>query len=185
MKKVIHINVGGISFAVEEDAYIKLKNYLDNFEATIPDKTEAKEIMEDIESRIAEIFRETIKYNYQVVDLNLVNKVISQMGQPENAPAQPAGQPPYNGRVRKRLYRNPDDSMVAGICGGLAAYFNIDPTIVRIATLIGLIFAGLSIWVYIILWIVVPRANTIAEKLEMRGEPVTAENIRNYSAKHK
>ena len=185
MKKVIYVNVGGISFTLEEEAYFKLKNYLDNFEATIPNKADIKEIMEDIELRIAEIFRETIKYNYQVVDLKLVNKVIDQMGLPEGEPAQSAEHNRYNGRVRKRLYRNPDDSMVAGICGGLAAYLGIDSSIMRIAALIGVIFAGLSIWVYVILLIVVPRANTIAEKLEMYGEPVTAENIRNYSANHR
>ncbi|MDR1055918.1 MAG: PspC domain-containing protein [Prevotellaceae bacterium] len=185
MKKVININVGGVGFTIEEDAYLKLKNYLDRFESTFADKFEALEVMEDIESRIADILRETIKYDYQVVDLKLVEKVIAQMGQPEGAPAEPAGQPRYNGRPRKRLYRNPDDSMISGLCGGLAAYLGVDSSIIRIVTLLGVIFAGLSIWVYIILWIVVPRANTIAEKLEMRGEPVTAENIRNYSSRYK
>ena len=184
MKKVININVGGISFTIEEDAYNNLKNYLDYFESTIPDKSEAKEIMEDIEARIADIFRETIKYNYQVVDAKLVDKIIAQMGQPESEPVKPKEQPRYDTKPHKRLYRSLEEHMVAGVCGGIAIYFGIDPTIMRIATLIGLIFGGLSIWVYIILWIVVPQATTIAEKLEMRGEPVTAENIRNYSSEY-
>lgn len=184
MKKVVNINVGGIGFTIEEDAYYKLKKYLDHFESTIADKTEAKEVMEDIESRIADIFRETIKYDYQVVDEKLVDKVIAQMGQPEGTPAEEE-QHQYNGRITKRLYRNTDDKMVAGICGGLAAYLGIDPAIVRILTLVGVVFGGISVWVYAILWIAVPRATTVAEKLEMRGEPITAENIRNYSAKHK
>lgn len=186
MKKVINVNVGGMAFTIEEEAYDVLRNYLDRFELTFADKNEAKEVMEDIEARIADIFRETIKYSNQVVDIKLVNRVIEQMGQPEgtyNHTTEP--QPKYTGKARKRLYRNPDDKIIGGLCGGIAAYFDIDPSIVRIITLICIVFGGLSVWIYIILWIVVPKANTVAEKLEMHGEPVTAENIRNYSANHK
>ena len=127
MKKVININVGGISFTIEEDAYDKLKNYLDRFEATFADKMEAKEVMEDIEARIAEIFRETVKNDYHVVDLKLVEKVIEQMGQPEGVPAEPAENIRYNSKPVKRLYRNPDDTMVSGVCGGLGAYLVSTP----------------------------------------------------------
>jgi phage shock protein PspC (stress-responsive transcriptional regulator) len=182
MKKVITANIGGFCFVVEEDAYTRLDRYLNSFRASIANKQDIAEIMEDIEARIAEIFHEHLKTSAQVVNMKLVEKVISQLGYPEGNPqAEEPKKSNFYYKPSKRLFRDPDNTMLGGVCGGLGAYFDIDVVLVRIISLLGLIFGGASFWAYIIMWIVVPKANTIAEKLQMRGEPVTAENISNFS----
>ncbi len=184
MKKVIVANIGGKSFTIDEDAFAQLKNYFDTFRATIDNPQDADEVMEDIEVRAAEILREQLQNEMQSVNCTMVSRVIAQLGTPEGAPK--AGQAktgnpsathvPHRSR---RLYRDIDNKMIGGVCSGIAAYLNVDAVVVRLITLFALILGGTSFWVYIILWVVVPAARTVAEKLEMRGEPVTAENIKN------
>jgi phage shock protein PspC (stress-responsive transcriptional regulator) len=182
MKKVITANIGGFCFLVEEDAYFRLDKYLNSFRASISNKQDIAEIMEDIEARIAEIFHENFKTSNQVVDMKLVDKVISQLGYPEgNAHKKEPSPTGVNQKGPKRLFRDPDNTMLGGVCSGLAAYFDVDLTLIRVLFLVGLIPGGVSFWVYIIMWIVVPKANTIAEKLQMRGVAVNAENISNFS----
>ena len=192
MKKVITANIGGFCFVVEEDAYVRLDHYLNSFRASIANKQDIAEIMEDIEARMAEIFHENLKSSHQVVDMKLVDQVISQLGYPEGSPGvdeQTTGASYAGGRTTvessakapKRLFRDPDNTMLGGVCSGLGAYFDVDLVLVRAIFLVALLFGGASFWIYIIMWIVVPKANTIAEKLQMRGEPVTAENISNFT----
>ncbi|MDR0206935.1 MAG: PspC domain-containing protein [Bacteroidales bacterium] len=182
MKKVTTVNIGGFCFVVEEDAYIRLDNYLNSFRASISNKQDITEIMEDIEARIAEIFHENLKTNQQVVDMKLVNKVISQLGYPEG---KSSSEETYNfqssEKALKRLFRDLDNSIFGGVCSGLGVYFDLDVIAIRILFLVGLAFGGISFWLYLIMWIVVPKANTIAEKLQMRGMEVNAENISNFS----
>lgn len=195
MKKAINISIGRTSFIVEDDAFEKLKNYLDSFEASIENQNDIKEVMEDVEARIAEIFAEHIKSSNQTVGLDLVDKVIALMGTPNrsstnsttgsDANSKSQAVPPSYGYSRKRFYRDPDRSIIGGVCSGVAAYFRLDILLIRILFICFTPLGGLSFWVYIILWIISPKAKTITEKLEMRGESVTAENIRNYSEKHK
>jgi phage shock protein PspC (stress-responsive transcriptional regulator) len=189
MKKVITANIGGYCFTIEEDAYARLNNYLNNFKATMVNKQEADEVMEDIESRIAEIFREQVSNFQRVVDTIVVGKVIAMLGMPERnssctastnaAPEKELLEPAP--QRRRRLFRNPDSMVLGGVCSGLAEYAGIDKVIIRLLFLAALILGMFGFWVYIILWIVTPKAQTIAEKLEMRGESVTVENIWNYS----
>jgi phage shock protein PspC (stress-responsive transcriptional regulator) len=182
MKKVITANIGGFCFVVEEDAYAHMDRYLNSFRASISNKQDIAEIMEDIEARSAEIFHENLKAPQQVVDMKLVHKVIAQLGYPEGvtpSEAQTSAETTY--KAPKRLFRDPDNTMLGGVCSGLAAYFDVDITLIRVIFLVALIAGGASFWIYIIMWIVVPKANTIAEKLQMRGEAVTADNISNYS----
>ncbi|MDR1983209.1 MAG: PspC domain-containing protein [Prevotellaceae bacterium] len=197
MKKVISVNVGGICFTIEIDAYEMLKDYLDDFEASL-EKSDAKEIMEDVEMRIAEIFQETIKTTERVVDENLVNRTISILGKPDgetnsqtkkskndNSFSEAMNQ--IEDKIRdlrskyQRFYRDPDGKKIAGICSGIAEYFSFDVTIVRFVALI-LIFTGFSIIIYIVLWIVTPEALSSVQKLELRGLPITSENIKKYPA---
>ncbi len=192
MKKAISISIGKTSFIIEEDAFDKLKSYLDSFEASISNKNDVKEVMEDVEARIAEIFTEHVRSSSQVVSIDLVNKVIALMGTPEgegqpdssSSKAETQTPPPFQGYARKRFYRDPDHSMIGGVCGGVAAYFRLDILLVRILFACAIPLGGLGFWVYLVLWIAAPRANTIAEKLEMHGDPVTAENIRSYYQKY-
>ena len=195
MKKVISVNVGGICFSMEIDAYEILKDYLEDFETSL-EKNDAKEIMEDVEIRIAEIFQETIKSTERVVNENLVNKAIAILGKPEKDENATENQKPRNDNSfsqlrdkvekaisnrKRRFYRDPDGKKIAGICSGIAEYFDIDVTIVRIITLIA-ILAGITVLVYIVIWIVTPEALSSVQKLELRGLPITSENLKKYPA---
>ncbi len=182
MKKAIKINLSGIIFHIDEDAYEKLKTYLDTISRHFSNKQESKEIIDDIEARIAELFQERITDETQVITLSIVDEVIDIMGNPEDiadtgeeAESQRTFHETYS--RSRRLYRDPENSVIGGVCGGLAAYFNVDPVIFRLLFVIFFFAGGASILVYVILWIVLPRAETAAQKLEMRGEKVNVSNL--------
>lgn len=185
MKKAIKINLNGAIFHIDEDAYEKLKKYLDAIGRHFSNKEEGEEILTDIESRIAELFHEKMVKEEEVISMKLVSEVIEIMGDPQDIID--TGEEPSSGAKtsystgnqhrNKRLYRDPENSVVGGVAGGLGAYFNIDPLIVRILFVIFFFFGGSSLLVYLILWIAIPKAGTAAQKLEMRGEPVNVSNI--------
>jgi len=181
MKKAIKINLNGIIFHIDDDAYEKLKSYLDTIGRHFSNKQESQEIINDIESRIAELFQERITAENQVITLGIVNEVIDIMGNPEDIAD--TGEEEERGSFHerytgsKRLYRDPENAVIGGVCGGLSAYFSVDPVIFRLLFVIFFFAGGASILVYIILWIVLPKAETAAQKLEMRGEKVNVSNL--------
>ncbi|MFP4556201.1 MAG: PspC domain-containing protein [Bacteroidales bacterium] len=180
MKKTATVSLGGMIFCFEEDAYLTLDAYLKRLEYNFRSEPDTQEIMKDIEVRMAEHFREKAPTQDVVITLSEVNRVIEIMGDPTDIGAESKGfQSAESGQHRKakRLYRDPDNRVIAGISSGLGFYWNIDPVIIRVLFVILAIWGGGGVFVYIILWIVIPEATTIAEKLEMTGEPVTAENI--------
>ncbi len=192
MKKVIDITIGRVVFTIEEDAYVRLESYLDSFEQSLPNDKDRAEIMEDVELRIAELFQKESRFPRQVIDMKIVDSVISCLGEAE--PKKHAKESFNNSQTNnsqnymkpsKKLYRNPDDKKIAGVCSGLAAYFNIDPTIIRLIFLVLVVSGGSGMLLYFILWIVMEEADTVPKKLEMRGIPVTAENIKNYTEYNK
>jgi len=190
MKKVIEVSIGGMSFTIEDDAYWKLKNYLNKFELTITDKHEAKEVMEDVEARVAEIFQKEKKYSSQVVDVKLVDIVISHLGEIETNNNSDMYANEQSGsynfeKSTKRFYRDPDDKKIAGVCSGLSAYFGVDVTLIRVIFLVALLGYGSTFLLYIVIWIATKQAITVAQKLEMRGIPVTAENIKRFTSENK
>lgn len=182
MKKTFTVNINGIVFHIDEDAYDKLNRYLTSIRKHFSTDEGCDEIIAGIESRIAEMFQEKISESKQVVTLEEVTEIIRQLGEPE----QISGEEEYQEKstedayikqkAPKRLFRDPDDKYIGGVCGGLGAFFQIDPTWIRIIFLIG-IFAGFGLLLYLILWIVIPKARTTADKLEMRGERVNLSNI--------
>jgi phage shock protein PspC (stress-responsive transcriptional regulator) len=178
MKKTFSVNLGNRVYNIDDDAYMRLKEYLDRMESYFSDDKEREDIINDIEMRISELFTERMGSNTQVIILNDVEAVIKVMGDPREisgAEEQPrAAQERHSGS--RRFYRDPDSRIIGGVCGGLGIYLDIDPVIVRIIFIV-LVFFGLSLLVYIILWIVVPEAHTTAQKLEMRGDSVNASNI--------
>ncbi len=189
MKKAIKINISGVIFHIDEDAYEKLKTYLKSVELYFSNKEGGKEIVDDIESRIAELFHSRVSENKkEVITIEDVVEVTAVMGDPvdfveeaEEAEAETGktGETKISSKKGpRRLYRDPDNSVLGGVCGGLGAYFGIDAVIIRILFVV-LLIIGHGVWalVYIILWIAIPRAVTIAQKLEMRGEHVTISNI--------
>jgi phage shock protein PspC (stress-responsive transcriptional regulator) len=181
MKKTLTINLGGIVFHIDEDAYQRLGLYLDSLKKHFSVVDDYREILDDIESRIAEIFQENLAGTRQVVTLEDVEKVIRIMGHPSEIEDQgeTAGdQQEVNGtRGSKRFYRDPDGKILGGVCSGIGAYFHLDPVWVRIVFLLFLMAGGTSILVYLILWIVMPEAETATDRLEMRGEKITIANI--------
>ena len=184
MKKTVKINLGGLVFTLDEDAYQVLKNYLDAIISHFRDQEEGKEIIEDIEARMAELFQSRVSEKKQVITLLDVNEVIDIMGKPEElfgeeeAGSETTGAPGKGHRRQNRkLYRDPDNAILGGVASGLAAWFGIEPWIVRLLLIIFTIPFQVFIIVYIVLWIVLPKAETAAQKLEMRGEKVTISNI--------
>lgn len=187
MKKVIEVSIGSINFTMEDDAYYRLKEYLKRFEETISDKQEAKEVMEDVEARVAELFQKEMRFPNQVVDMSMVQVVIDHLGEVDSQEEYPTYGTDDKGYTKgsKRLYRDIDEKMAAGVCSGLAVYTNIDVTIIRIIFVVVAFLYGTSILVYLVLWIVMPKALTIAQKLELRGYAPTADNIRKFTSQHK
>jgi phage shock protein PspC (stress-responsive transcriptional regulator) len=170
MDKKIKINLAGTLFQIDEGAYQILRDYLQAINNRFTNIDGGLETIEDIEARIAEIFQSQ-KGLTGVIEKENVEKMISIIGKPEdfdlNEPE--AGSPGYTYR-RKRLYRNPDDSIIGGVSGGIGAYLNTDPVLFRILFILFTIFFGVGFFIYIALWIALPPANTDARKREMHGD---------------
>ncbi len=265
MKKTVSINIGGIIFHIEEDGFEKLKSYLDSVNKYFSSFDDSKEIISDIESRIAEIFLSKLTDNRQTINIDDVNDLITTMGttqdfdatlesEPEPVKEEPTEETsskkekkktpkrlyrdtkrriiggvsagiahyfgidplwirllfialfvnilfegisgaiflayvilwivlPYNNELEedekiKKLFRNPDDRVLGGVSSGIASYFGIDVSVVRLIFVLSIFLSfGATILVYIILWIITPEAKTITEKMQMEGEPVTLKNI--------
>ncbi len=180
MKLTISINLGGYSFNIDEDAFAELKRYLKNLELHFAEEDSASEILSDIESRMAELFKVKLTSYKQVITIADVQQAISVMGTPEDISdneKRTAGDkfssPGYN-----RMYRDPDRRIIGGVCSGMGAYWNIEPWIVRVIFLILAMMGGLGILIYLILYIVLPEAKTTSQKIEMKGDPVNIHNIK-------
>jgi phage shock protein PspC (stress-responsive transcriptional regulator) len=175
MNKTIIININGIVFHIEEDAYEILKNYMTDVKRHFMNSADSLEITTDIENRIAEMFSEILeKENKQVIVEQDVNLVVEQMGSVsdfENAdePGKSSDQYGYTTEGR-RLFRDPDDHLVAGVCAGIANYFDIDAVWVRLAFALFFPVGGTGFLLYVILWIIVPKAVTRADRMAMKGE---------------
>jgi phage shock protein PspC (stress-responsive transcriptional regulator) len=187
MKKTLTVNLGGTVFHIDEDAYQLLEKYLSNLRIHFSKEEGVDEIMSDFELRISEILSERIRLGYEVITIEHVEAVIKRMGKVEDifgdeaphtqAPADPPPPQPSRERVGKRFFRNPDDRMLGGVCGGIAAYMGWDPTPIRLLLFLLMFFYGVTIPLYLILWLMVPLAQTATERLQMRGESITVENI--------
>lgn len=184
MNKTVNINLAGIFFHIDEDAYLKLQRYLEAIRRSFTDSQGREEIIADIEARIAELFNERIQNDKQVVRLKEVDEVISIMGQPEDYLVDdeifedgPQDGAKGKSQASKKLFRDPDSSYIGGVSSGLAHYFGIDAIWVRLAWILLIFGAGTGILLYILLWILIPEAKTTAEKLMMTGEPVNISNI--------
>ncbi len=183
MNKTININLGGIFFHIDENAYFKLKNYLDSIRKSLSDDSNGKnEILEDIESRIGEILSEKITDVRQVVNLENIDEIISIMGKPEDYYVdedffEEETNKAQKSKNRKKLFRDSADKFLGGVSSGLAYYLDVDVIWIRLTWLLLFFGFGFGGLVYLLLWILLPVANTTSEKLEMEGEPVTISNI--------
>jgi len=183
MNKTININLAGMVFHIDEDAFVILNNYLSALKNHFKNEEGADEILNDIEGRIAELFTERLN-NKEAISMTDVTEVTEIMGNPsqyddeieqEHTQENQHKEEDLRKGKRRRVFRDADDRMIAGVCGGLANYFNVDPLFVRIIALVLLFTIGP--FLYFILWAVIPKAKTTAEKLEMKGEKVNISNI--------
>ncbi len=183
MKKTVNINLAGTFFHIDEDAYGKLSRYLDAIKKSLSDPQGSDEIIRDIEGRIAELFSEKIESNTQVISTNELDEVIAVMGQPEDYSVDEEifEDPPLNnGRrtVYNQLFRDIDNKFISGVSSGLGHYFKIDAIWIRlICIFLTLVTSGMFILIYVLLWILVPAAETVSDKLKMNREAVTITNI--------
>jgi phage shock protein PspC (stress-responsive transcriptional regulator) len=182
MKKVVNITIGGIVFNVEEDAYKKLSKYLSDISEHFSKDDDKDEIISDIEISIAEKFNAKKRPVNSAITVSDVDKVIDEMGAAKDfkevADQDPGNQEEdFDGFESKKLYRDTDDQIIAGVASGLAAYFGIDTVIARLIFFISVFFGGFGVILYIVLWIIVKPANTTAQKLNMRGEKITLKEI--------
>jgi phage shock protein PspC (stress-responsive transcriptional regulator) len=185
MNKTVNINIGGLFFHIDEDAYLKLSKYFDAIRQSLANASSKDEIMKDIEMRVAELMTEKQKSDKQVINTKDVEEVIAVMGQPEDYRLDDEAESTSNSGTNfnfnyryksKKLYRDESKGTIAGVCTGLGYYFGIDSIWIKLAFLV-LAFSGSGVIAYIILWIAVPKAITTSEKLEMTGEPINISNI--------
>jgi phage shock protein PspC (stress-responsive transcriptional regulator) len=184
MKKTISANIAGILFQIDDDAYNAIEQYLHKIEAGYQYSAEGKEIVSDIENRFSELFEGRTNSRSRTITIEDINWAIGILGKPEDLGATQSSSQSSNSsanyKTNHRLYRDKDNRVIAGVCSGLGYYFNIDPVLIRVIFVV-LLFVGFGPLGYIILWIVIPKARTVEQKLEMRGEPLTPENFRKYS----
>ena len=181
MNKTVSINLGGLVFHIDEDAFQKLSHYFDAIKRSLSNTKGQEEIINDIEMRVGELVVEKHKSDKQVISIKQVDEIISIMGQPEDYRID--DEEPKNTTSNfetlkrdKKLFRDKDEAVIGGVLAGLGHYFGIDKVFLRILFLVLFFVAGTGFLAYIILWIAMPEAQTTSEKLEMRGEPVTISN---------
>jgi len=183
MKKTLTVNLNNIVFHVDEDAYNMLHSYLEEISACFESDDERNEIMWDVESRISELLSERLYKDKHVINLKDVEEVIEIMGKPsqyvqvDEDSAEPKSAKKTTSA--KRYYRDMDNAQLGGVAAGMAIYFGWDITLIRVLMVLMIIFGmGSIIPVYIVVWLIVPPATTPAQRLEMQGEDVTFENIK-------
>ena len=185
MNKTVNINLAGIFFHIDEDAYLKLQRYLEAIKRSFTDSQGRSEIISDIEARIAELFSERVQNEKQVVSTKQVDEVIAIMGQPEDYLVddeifddEPKSSYAYKSTHTKKLFRDTDNSYIGGVAAGLAHYLGIEAIWMRLIwILLALGSGGTFLFIYILFWVLVPEAVTTADKLVMKGEPVNISNI--------
>ena len=193
MNKTFQINLGGIAFAIDDDAYRRLDLYMHELEEHFAHSDSRDEIIADIEARLAELLTEQLR-GREIVSLHDIANAIKIMGSPsdfEDEPVTNQSERRSSGRgyesrekaawdikTGKRLFRDPDNKVIGGVCSGLAAYFGVeDPLWMRVAFVILFFTFGVGPLAYIIAWIMIPEAKTASDRLAMMGHPANVRNI--------
>ncbi|MCO4291292.1 PspC domain-containing protein [Solitalea sp. MAHUQ-68] len=192
MNKTIIINISGIIFHIEEDGYEVLKSYINDVKRHFSTSEDNFEIITDIENRIAELLTEKLtKENRQVIFLGDVEEVIAKMGKVSDFEVDVEEQTTASfqsttskgfaddySKVKRRLFRDSDNQIIGGVCSGVANYLEIDPTWIRLIWALLTLTWGFGLIIYIILWVAVPEAKTVADKMAMKGEAATLASIK-------
>ncbi|HEX5474786.1 MAG TPA: PspC domain-containing protein [Vicinamibacterales bacterium] len=202
MQKVTGINLNGNAYQVEEQGYVALRAYLDDAEAQLKDNPDRAEILADLEQAIGEKCQKVLGPHKTVVTALEISRIVGEMGPVDGDGPAPAGGPASGSATGakteqehktapagapKRLYQIREGAMLSGVCNGLAAYFDIDVTIVRIVfVVLAVLTKGLWILVYVVMSFVIPYANTSEERAAARGRRFNAQDVvdqakRNYA----
>lgn len=181
MKKTVTINLAGMVFHIDEDAYDQLKHYMDSIKHSLANNESKDEIMEDIEARMAELFNDRLKSRKEVISYEDVQAIQEAMGAAsafgEDESEKSQAQQAQSETKRANLYRDLEHNVVGGVCSGIGQYYKFDPVWLRLAFVLLFLLSGSGLLIYIILWVVIPGAKTPTQKMEMRGERVTVSNI--------
>lgn len=182
MNKTININLANTFFHIDEEAYNKLQRYLDAIKRSFTNKQGRDEIIADIEARIAELFIEKMQHDRQVISFKEVDEVIATMGQPEDYLVdeeifEEDQKYQSESKNKKQLYRDTENKYVSGVSSGLSHYLGIDALWIRLLFVILTLTTGVTLFAYILIWILAPEASTTAQKLAMKGEPINISNI--------
>ena len=185
MKRTLTVNLNNVVFHIDDDAYEMLQTYLAEISRHLS-VDERKEVMNDIEARIAELFTERLQKSKNVINLDDVNEIIGILGKPnqfgdaeDDETDNEKSDSKSDKKKARRFYRDPENAVLGGVAGGTAAYFGWDVTWVRIGLVVlTLISAGNFIPIYLLVWIVAPKAVTASQRLEMQGEDVTVDSIK-------
>ncbi|MHB9056652.1 MAG: GIN domain-containing protein [Paludibacteraceae bacterium] len=189
MKKTLTINLNNTVFHIDDDAYELLQSYLNEVGHHFKSEAEKTDIMNDIEARIEELFSEKMDKQKNVITIEDVDTVITIMGKPsqftddeteEETKKQEVPTDSTKKKTHKKYYRDVDNQLLSGVAAGLAAYLNWDIAIVRIIfVVLAFVTSGTFVLIYLLMWLIVPKAETTAQKLEMHGEDVNIETIKN------
>ncbi|WP_127845336.1 PspC domain-containing protein [Psychroflexus aestuariivivens] len=182
MNKTININLANVFFHIDEDAFRKLDQYLKTIEKYLSNEESKSEILQDIEARIAEIFSNNINHGNEVITTKHVDEVVEIMGEPEayriEDDADFSSKKTHRQHATKKLYRDIDRNYIGGVSSGLSHYIGLDVFWIRLIWVISAFLSfGITLGIYILLWILIEPARTTAEKLAMQGEPVNLSNI--------
>ncbi|MFV0237426.1 MAG: PspC domain-containing protein [Flavobacteriales bacterium] len=193
MNKTLNINLGGLVFHIDEEAYKVLKVYLSKIKDYLENEEGFTEIIQDIESRIAELFREW-KQSGEVIGQVEVERIQELLGRPEDylvgeelENSSKAKNSRFENLGVRKLFRDMECGMIGGVCSGIANYLSVDRIWIRLCTILLLIgigwidFGGTTLIIYIILWIIIPEAKTTTERLQMHGKPINLENIKEFT----
>jgi phage shock protein PspC (stress-responsive transcriptional regulator) len=187
MQKVISINLNGNAYQLDESGYDALREYLSRAERELEANPDRAEIMADLEQAIAEKCQKFLGSHKSVVTAGEVEQIVKEMGPIDAAVDEDASgsdnaaagkQASRTEAPPKRLYRNPDGAIVAGVCNGLAAYFAIDVTVVRVAFLLAAVLTkGVGLIVYVVMMFIIPEAHTAEERAAAGGAPFNAKEV--------
>lgn len=196
MKEVKKCSLSGVAFTMDVDAFNELENYFERLKKAYKETPDGAEIVADIEARIAELIL-SAQNSDRVVEKPLIDKIISQMGSPEDITEEGAPFSSDEPRIPRRLYRDTENAKLGGVCAGIGKYFDIDPVWIRLGIFVPVLLTmlhwipfmhwigpmmgnlfGIFVICYLIMWFAVPAARTARQKLEMNGQKITAQSIR-------
>ncbi|MEA3504527.1 MAG: PspC domain-containing protein, partial [Bacteroidota bacterium] len=179
MKKNFTINIKGIIFNIDDDAFDKLNDYLNRLKQHFSTQESGEDVVSDIEARIAELLQERINDKKQVITIEDIEQIIKILGEPYEMDENEAEEEkPSHSSFRpktKQLFRDPDNRIIGGVGGGLGTYFNTDPLWFRLLFVASFFATGPL--TYLIFWIAVPLARTTSDRLNMKGKKINIDNI--------